>query len=49
MGQGQPGAGVEAPDEDMPEQPDRLVTGQDALEEQQKNPGLDDKGTARGA
>jgi hypothetical protein len=49
MGQGQPGAGVDAPDAAMPEQPDKLPTGAGALEEQQKNPDLKDRGTARGA
>jgi hypothetical protein len=48
MAQGQPDAGVE-PDDSRPEQADNLVTGAEALEEQQKNPELDDKGTARGA
>jgi hypothetical protein len=48
MGQGQPDAGVEAPDEDKPEQPDNVVTGGEALEEQQQNPDLEDKGTNRG-
>jgi hypothetical protein len=47
MGQGQPEAGVEAPDEDMPEQPDNVVTGGEALEEQQRNPDLDDNSGAR--
>jgi hypothetical protein len=48
MGQGQPGAGIEPPDADKPEQPDLLVTGQEALEEQVKNPDLKDRGSARG-
>ena len=49
MGQGQPGAGIEPPDKDKPEQPDLLVTGGEALEEQQQNPDLEDRGSARGA
>jgi hypothetical protein len=48
MGQGQPAADIEPPDADMPEQPDKLVTGQEALAEQQQDPRLDDRGTARG-
>ena len=44
--QGQPEAGIE-PDEDKPEQPDKLVTGAEALEEQQQNPDLDDNNGAR--
>jgi hypothetical protein len=39
--QGQPEAGVD-PAEEKPEQPDNLVTGGEALEEQQKNPDLKD-------
>jgi hypothetical protein len=42
MAQGQPEAGVEPADEDKPEQPDNVVTGGEALEEQQQNPDLDD-------
>lgn len=42
MGQGQPGAGVDAPDEDKPEQADNVVTGGEALEAQQQDPELDD-------
>ena len=42
MGQGQPGAGVDAPDKDMPEQADALATGGEALLEQQTNPDLKD-------
>lgn len=43
MAQGQPGAGVEGePGDAHPEQPDKLVTGGEALEEQQQNPDLDD-------
>jgi hypothetical protein len=50
MAQGQPGAGVEGEPEDAhPEQPDKLATGGEALEEQQQNPDLDDRGSARGA
>ena len=49
MGQGQPGAGIEPPDAEKPEQPDKLVTGAEALEEQQQNPELDDRGSARGS
>lgn len=45
--QGQPEAGVEPPAE-PPEQPDRLVTGAEALEEQQKNPELKDNSGHRG-
>jgi hypothetical protein len=47
MGQGQPEAGVEPPDAGRPEQPDNLVTGGEALEEQQRNPDLDDNSGAR--
>jgi hypothetical protein len=43
MAQGQPGAGVEGEPEDAhPGQPDRLVTGGEALEVQQQDPELDD-------
>lgn len=49
MAQGQPEAGVEGePDNAHPEQPDNVVTGGEALEEQQRNPDLDDRGSARG-
>jgi hypothetical protein len=41
MAQGQPEAGIE-PDESKPEQPGNVVTGGEALEEQQQNPDLDD-------
>jgi len=45
MAQGQQGV-VDEP-VDPPEQPDKLVTGADALEEQQKNPDLKDNSGAR--
>jgi hypothetical protein len=45
MAQGQRGV-VDEPAA-PPEQPDNLVTGADALEEQQKNPELDDNSGAR--
>lgn len=45
--QGQPDAGVEGePGDAHPEQADALVTGGEALEEQQRNPDLDDTGGA---
>jgi hypothetical protein len=44
--QGQPAAGVE-PDDSKPGQPDNVVTGGEALEEQQQNPDLDDTAGAR--
>jgi hypothetical protein len=48
MAQGQPGAGVEGePEGAHPEQPDNVVTGGEALEEQQQNPDLDDNSGAR--
>lgn len=47
MGQGQPEAGVDAPDEEKAEQADNVVTGGEALEEQQQNPDLDDTSGAR--
>jgi hypothetical protein len=46
MAQGQPAAGVE-PDDSKPEQPDNVVAGGEALEEQQRNPDLDDSSGAR--
>jgi hypothetical protein len=47
MAQGQPEAGVE-PDDSKPEQPDLLVTGAEALEEQQTNPDLKDNSGTHG-
>lgn len=44
---GLPEDGVEVPPEDQPEQPDKLVTGAGALEEQQKNPELKDNSGTR--
>jgi hypothetical protein len=44
---GLPEDGVGVPPEDQPEQPDLLVTGGEALEEQQQNPDLDDNTGAR--
>jgi hypothetical protein len=46
MAQGQPDAGIEAQG-DQPEQPDKLVTGGEALEVQQQDPDLDDTAGAR--
>jgi hypothetical protein len=48
MAQGQPDAGIEPADDDKPEQPDKLVTGAEALEEQQQNPDLKDNTGNRG-
>jgi hypothetical protein len=44
---GLPEDGVEVPPDEQPEQPDKLVTGGEALEEQQQNPELDDNSGAR--
>ena len=44
---GLPEDGVGVPPEDQPGQPDKLVTGGEALEEQQQNPELDDNSGAR--
>lgn len=44
--QGQPEAGVD-PAPEPPEQPVKLVTGGEALEEQQQNPDLEDNTGAR--
>jgi hypothetical protein len=44
---GLPEDGVGVPPDEQPEQPDKLVTGGEALEEQQQNPELDDNSGAR--
>jgi len=44
---GLPEDGVEVPPQDQPEQPDKLATGGEALEEQQQNPDLDDNSGVR--
>jgi hypothetical protein len=44
---GLPEDGVGVPPEDQPEQPDKLATGGEALEEQQQNPELDDNSGTR--
>jgi hypothetical protein len=44
---GLPEDGVGVPPDEQPAQPDKLVTGGEALEEQQQNPELDDNSGAR--